>query len=41
MSDKHIPRFLTILFGSGLEEEVIGKGVKQKLRLLTGLGDPF
>lgn len=33
--------FLTSMFWSGLEEEVIGKGVKQKLVLLTGLGDPF
>lgn len=41
LSDKHIPRFLTSVFWSGLEEEVIGKGVKQELELLDSLGDPF
>lgn len=35
--DKYIPRFLTSIFWSGLEEEMIGKGVKQKL----GLGNLF
>lgn len=41
VSDKYIPRFLTSIFWSGLEEKMIGKGVKQKLELLTGLGNLF
>lgn len=41
VSDKHIARFLTSIFWSGLEEEVIVKRVKQKLKFLTDLEDPF